>query len=409
MAKKTEAQPADLEDQIEPGPDDSDFDDDGMADALRKVLEAPDGDAEGGFDQPFEDADAPDLDVVSPDKGQSMVEDAQLKRERAAADEKKGKAAASDDDADDGAAKDAEDAPADKADKAEPAADPTDLSAASVADLVKDVPEAQRAELTRRLGEMEKVNALFAGRDEELRMHGLSGPSEVISRLLHLNAYAQQKPDEYIAWVARETRGDKAHEILGAAAEKLGYKVVPAEDSDDDDPFLSDRERELAAEVKRLKAAQQQAPDFGPMAPAQLAQQQALQVITALRTELDPATGAAKRPYWGNVEHLIARRASAHRQSVQAPPTAADLARFYDESVAELMQTFGAGGNSAAQPSQGVAQPNATTAANTSTDRSRAASKMIDGAGQGASRPPALSESASIEQVIRHAIAQQER
>lgn len=417
MAKKPEAENDTLDHQTDADEGMGEFEEDGTADALRAMLKNDGADDDkGGLDQPFDEDDAADLDVVSPDKGQGMVEDAQLKRERATADEKKGntKADAAEGEQADKAKTDAKpEGEADGEDGKDTKAkdgqgeDSPDLASASVADLVKDVPEAQRAELTRRLGEFEKVNALFEGREEEMRVHGLSGPSDVISRLLHLNAYAQQKPDEYIAWVARETAGDKAHEALGNAAKHLGYKLVRDDgDEDNDDPFATDRERELAAELKRIKQGQQPN-DFGPMAPQAVAQHQAMQVITALKTELDPATGNPKRPYWGNVEHLIARRATEHRQSTNAAPTAQDLARFYDEAVAELSQTFGGGGNSAAQAPNGVAQPNSTNAAPAG-NKSRAASKMIDGAGQGASRPPALSDDAPLEEVIRHHLSQQQ-
>lgn len=413
MAKKPEAQTDDLDDQIDEGM--GDFEEDGTAAIIRKIVgDDADEEDDGGFDQPA-DEDEASLDVVSAAEGQKRVEKAQTKREQDEAAERKGlkrkgEAAESDDAQAEAKPKDGEaDASQDAAASKKPeAAEAPDLTKAPVADLIKDVPEATRAELSRRFTEFEKINTLFAGREEEMKAHGLDGPADVISRLLHLNAYAQKNPAEYIAWVARETGGDKAHEALEKAAASMGYKLVQDSGADDDDdPFMTDRERQQAAELKRLRAEQASPPqNTGPMAPEQIAQQQALQVINSLKVELDPATGAQKRPYWANVEHLIAQRATAHRAQTQAAPTREDLARFYDESVAQLQGMFGGGNNSAAQTPAPAPQRDQQTAE--ATARAKAASKTIDGTGQGASRRPALSEDASIEEVIRHSLAQQE-
>lgn len=410
MAKKPEAT---NDDDINPyaaeGAADADDDDGGLEAAISKIM-GDDEDDDGGFDQPAEEG-AEKLDVVSPEKGNSMVEDAQLKSAKgndkdpekpadaAKKPEEKADAKADPKDGKD-KAEDTTDKPEDGAKEEGDAPDSAkDLSGASIADLVKDVPETTRAEITKRLGDASTIATMFKERADkgEFNAHAVKNPVEAVTALMDLNAYAQANGSDYIAWFASEMGGDKAEEMLSAAAKRLGLQVTKAE-AEDDDPFKTDRERELEAELNELRKKQGDGqPDFGPNAPALQRERAAAQTIAAVQNELDPVTGQLKRPYWGHLQHQIAEKARAHLQAGGRPVTGTDLARFYDESVADMQRAFG--GDSAGKPPADVAKEGQDDAASA---EKRKASKMIDGSGPGASRRPALDKDASLDTVLRH-------
>ncbi len=402
------------------------FDDDPQADEfgddLREKIDALIGDDgeedDAGLDAPFEDGDLPE--TVSPEEGAELASDARLKAKDAAkkVDAKTGK----EDDAEASAAPEEksqkpedtdEKAKADlaeednAAEKGEKASDEAgdDLKAAAAADLLKDVPEAQRGEISRRLSEAETLLAPFQTEyaKAELARHGAS-PQDAIGRLVELNQFAQTKPDEYLAWVAREMKGDGAHEVLEGAAKHLGYKLVKdaGDGEDDDEIFLDEQTRALKKENEDLKRRLEgDGPSFGPDTPERRQQRDAQRTLQDFTTETDE-TGSLKRPYFNQLQPRIAAMAREHVEKTKAAVTTEDLARFYDAAMGEVRQMAGAPATSAAHDAQDVASKEKEAAA---AEKAMRASKSVDGTGQGASRRPALPDDAPIEDVIRAQLA----
>lgn len=394
---------------------DENRDEDETADVIRRALQeqgidTPDEDDDGGLDQPEIEA-SDDDDRVSQEQGSKIASDARLKGDKG-----KDKAEPKDKEADEDET--AETKTDDKAKTADDDADkgePEDLTAAPVEDLLKDVPETQRAELTRRLSDADAAMAPFRTEymQGEMERFG-ANPAQVASRLADLAQFATQKPDEYIAWAATEMAAspDKVMDVFNAAAGHLGYKVVKAdgegegdEISGDDDLFEDPQVKALREENKRLKEAQaqQQGPSFGPDVPERQQAQQAQAALNQFVNERDPATGQPKRPLFKTLEPQIVEKAKAHRAQTGQAVTVEDLSRIYDDTVSEMQQQFGV--TPAAQAENPVAQGTDKRAA--ATQRAKRASSNIDGTGQSATRQPA-SGSDDLDSVIKAAIAKQQ-
>lgn len=274
-----------------------------------------------------------------------------------------------------------------KQEGAKPAADPA-------ADLLADIPEERRAIIADRLDAATRVMSVFKGHEAELQRHNVT-PEKAMERLVYLNAFAQEKPDEYIAWVAGEMKPDAAHEVLGAAAKLIGYKLVP-EVEESQDEFEDEEIRKLREENARLKAGTARA--FGPDAPERVAQRTISEQIAAFATEKDEA-GTLKRPYFDALRPQISAAASAMRAQTGQPVTVAQLDEIYRKAEDDALKAFGI--TSAAQkPAPVAAQEQDKKAADLA--KAKAASTSIDGSGQGADRHPALSPDAPIADVVRH-------
>lgn len=273
--------------------------------------------------------------------------------------------------------------------------------------LLEGLDDDRRGKIAARVKDADEVMALFKGREAQLEQLGVSA-KDVMARLLYYHEYANSKPVEYLAYATAQLAPDKAQEVLIAAAEKLGLKLTAA----DDDPFEDEEVKRLRAENRALRG---QRLDFGPDAEAAAAAEAAqrvdpAKVIADVASEKNP-DGTPKRPLWNKFVANIATKAKAVRESTGRVVTAADLAQFYDEEERELRAALG-------QPAPAPAHPAATPAAqpaapvagggtkkaapSASVDRAKAASKSIDGTGQGASRRPAPNPDASLEDVLRH-------
>ena len=316
---------------------------------------------------------------------------------------------------DDGGAKPAADAtkPAD-VDAAKPdaqteakPADTTDITKSTVDDLLAGIDDAKRGEIARRLSAGDALTGLFAGREEEMKLHGNVTPVQAMQRMLQLNQFAQEKPDEYLAWVAGQVKPEAAHTVLESAAKILGYKLVSETEGDE---FEDEATKALREENARLKRASLQ---YGPDAPQNTVQttiQSTLQAFTGARD----ATGQLKHPHLELFRGGVAAKAAAHRDTTGQVATADDLSRFYGEVEATHRAALGLPAqvvaqpaiSSAAQITPTVATPEQAKAA-ANIEKSKAASKMIDGAGQGADRRPALGSDAALRSVISDAIAKQ--
>lgn len=388
--------------------DDNLFDEDTGADdfdaKLRDDIEALIGDDgeddDAGLDAPMDEPDATD-NRVGPEEGAELASDARMKGKTGAdkVETKGGEEKPEGEEAD----ADADPDKAEKGDKPETEEKgDDDLTAKPVADLLKDVPEAQRGEIGRRLSEAEAMMAPFQTdyAKAELARHGAK-PQDAMARLVELNQFAQSKPDEYLAWVASEVGGDTPHTVLEGAAKHLGYKLVKdgGEGEEDEDLFLDDTTRAIKEENERLKRQLNgDAPNFGPDTAERRAQRQAQAQLQSFLTETDEA-GQPKRPYFNQLQGRITELAQTHATNTGQPVTVDDLGRFYDAAVAEAQQIAGGGNTSAAPSSESVATQNQNKAA--AAERARKASKSVDGTGQGASRRPALPDNAPIEDVIR--------
>lgn len=363
----------------------------GTAEIIRKALRSEEAKLEDDPDIFSPLPDAPEKKTVSIEDGMDLIDKATSKF---AKDEKAAETTADDKPAEPEPAKAADDTPEDK-----PAVAPAEPELAA---LLEGIPDDRREALTKRIGAADEVMGLFKGRDAELQMHGIN-PQQAVSRLLDINAYAMEKPAEYLAWAASEIGGDKAQDILGQAAATLGLKLVKADEpaTGEIDPFEDPEKVEMRAELARLRG-QGTTQNLGPDTP----ERRASNDLRAFVSETGP-DGKPLRPLFERFQREIATRGQAHVAKTGQPLTTADLARFYDEEVEVLRSSLGIpapSGGLAAQTPAPVADQNAKSAADLA--RAKSASKNIDGTGQGAARRPALDENADLASVIRYNLRQ---
>ena len=394
----------------------NDMEEDGTADLIRKAFEGEDDDDDddGGFDQPLE-GKSEEPDVVSPEEGRDLLDDADLAKA-------KGKKLDGEPTTDKDDAENTDDTTGDS-DKAETAddaegedeKDPVDLSGADVASLLEGVPDDRKAELTRRFKEADEVLAPFKSPyvQEQMKQFGAK-PQDVANRLVDLATFAQQKPDEYLAWAASEMADgpDKVGEVLSAAAKLHGYKLVKDGDEDDEDDMFADEEtKSLKARIRELEGQLSgktgDAPSFGPDTPQRQQARTLQQTIHSFINETDDA-GQLRRPYFEQLQPQITQKAAQHRAATGNPVTVEDLDQFYNEAVSEARAAFGAPQTPTPAPQAPSAAQNAPSVADQlkkkadAALRAQRASKSVDGTGQGASRRPALSDDASLDDAIRH-------
>lgn len=286
------------------------------------------------------------------------------------------------------------------AEAASAAPEPSDLDT-----LLEGLDDDRRGKIAARVKDADEVMSLFRGREAQLEKHGVTA-HQAMARLIQLNEYAASNPVEYIAWATANLAPEKAEEVLMQAAEKLGFKVTPA----DDDPFEDEETKRLRRENRALKGYNL---DFGPDAEAarqQAAQNDPARVIQDFATEAGP-DGKPLRPLWEQLKANIATKAKAQFEATKKPVTRDDLTRFYTDAENEMRAALGVApvasaqpaATPAAQPARPVAGGEAKKAApSASVERAKAASKTIDGTGQGASRRPAPSADASLEDVLLH-------
>lgn len=345
---------------------DDDFLDDELTTMLRDAVQAEL--SELPTDDITDDVDGPPREkIIDAEAGAKKVEAAELEARRGAKTE----------------------TPADKAAETPPAA-PSDLDA-----LLDGLPDDRRTALRDRIAQADGFTSLFTGREEELSRFGAT-PVDAVKRFLHLNDFAQKRPDEYAAWVLKEVAGDKAGELLTKAAEHLGLKVTVAQD--EDDPFEDEEVKRLKAENAALKGQKQ----FGPDAP-QVQTEQIVDAYQAFVGEVGP-DGLPLRPMWGALEAKIGQAAQAEKAKLGRNLNFDDLARIYSEQERAVLAGRGF---SAAQPAPPAAPPTQTTDA-ARMARAMQASKSIDGSGPGATRTPAgPPPGASIEQTIAFVMEQE--
>lgn len=367
-------------------PIDNEDGDDETAAIIRKALQdSDDGDDNDVFSEPLKEREVA---TVSVEDGLDLVDKALTKRkgkdaEAAPAEEAKPDAAAKPDEATKPEGEEGKE-------EAKPAAS-ADLDA-----LLDGIDGDRRTAIVGRITAADEVMGIFRGREAELQAHGTT-PKEAMTRLIQLNAFANAKPDEYLAWAATQFAPEQTAELLGKVADRLGMKLVTAAEPEAD-PFEDEEVKALREENRQLKAAQATRNEIGPDAP----QNRAMDDLVRFRTEAGP-DGKLKRPLFDRLQQEIAAKAQAHVKSTGAAVTLADLDKFYTEVEGELRASLGVPASPAAQATPVVPEVDTKKAAADAQRKQRAmdASKSIDGTGQGASRRPALDASASLEDTLR--------
>lgn len=252
---------------------------------------------------------------------------------------------------------------------------PDDLDA-----MLGGLDEEKRTVIKARVQAADEVLSVFKGREAELERHGVK-PADAMKRLIELNSYANANPTDYLAWAASQLGNPE--EVLSKAAEKLGFKLVSSA-PEQDDPFEDPEIKAIKEENRRLKAAQNP-PQIGPDAPHNRAM-----------NDLNAFTASA--PHFDEVAPYVAAQAKTYVETTGKAATIDDIKRFYDAAViaAGLQPT------PAAQTPMAVQQTQAKTPAapSASVERAKAASKSLDGSGQGAGRRPALDPNLSLRDTL---------
>lgn len=378
-----------------------------MDDAIRKAyddLVADDDDDDGGMDAPIQARRSEMPDVVGPERGRELVDDAELGGDEYKKRHAEGDAATEDDSADDEAEQEADENDDDSSDS-ETANDAEEANAGDEKGddfeaLIKGLPDGAREKVAERISQADRVMAPLKAREKQLESMGVT-PEQAMNRLVELNDFAVQKPDEYLAWAASNLSSEDGGEsALQKAAEKLGFKLAKAESDTEDDIFLDEDTKAIQEENARLKKQLEGNKPMGPDDPEWRKAREAEAALQTFMTARDQATGELLHPHFDRLQPQIAQKAREHVEKTGKPVTAEDLSRLYGEAEQEMRQTFGVQGNSAATAQPDVAKDLQKKAA--SAQRAQRASKTIDGTGPGASRRPALSPDASLDEVIRY-------
>jgi len=384
--------------------------DDDISATLRANLEEQrkDGDdkddqEEGGFEQPLKEDDIEKRDTVEEEEGVKRIEKSRDAKIGAGKDDKpqkdgeapdakkaetKDKDAAPDAKAEDD--KSGDDSTKEGNDKdAEPAGDEDYAKAMeTLAPSVRKRIEASQTQL-------DAIMAPLKGREAELQALGTT-PQGALEWFVNVNDYAQRDPAGYLTWVVgQSTGGDQAkmEEVLKNTASKLGFKVekAEAESTDDDDPFMTDREKALLEENRQLKASQQPqnaAPAVGPDSP----QEQTRRIVMDVAGEVG-ADGQPARPHFEKLQPMmveIVKQAAA----AGTPMSKESLAKAYEQAELAHPETREAAlerlmaAKTAAQAADNVRQQTQQKAAETAKAKS-ASTKIIEGPGQGATPQPA--------------------
>ncbi len=390
---------------------DEDEDDDALAVALRKNMEGYDaGDpdqSKGGLDDPAQTAEAP---------RETSEYDEDRRKNGAAPPKKAGAEEEATPDPKDGvktdaakpeAAKPEDTATPDKAAQTPPtaeqpaaAADPAIPSAEEMTAALAAMPENVRTHVESQLTNYRNFMAPLLAQKDQLKAMGTT-PEGAVEWFISVNDFATRKPDEYIEWVldktlAGNTEGQK--KAVERLAAKIGMSLVPAAAAEEDDPFISESEKEAKRELAALKAAQAGTPaPIGPDSPVE----QNMRIIQSVRTELNPQY-LPVRPHFDKVAPLMVPMIQQHVAEGK-PIDRKTVAEFYDaallahpETRAEAVAKI-----SAAQAAQIVRDSNKDTAAATAKAR-KASTSIIDSSepGLGSQTPRRQSGGETLEQAL---------
>lgn len=396
MAEKDETQ---LPDQTDNpfGGEETDPDSDALAKMVSEALDADEADPE--FMEGDLDASEAEDPRVSEDAGNKMVSDA-----KDGVTDKAEKPEAP------------EEAKAEKAEEPETEAEkpgdekdekPEEPKPQTFDDIVGALPEAQRAIIAERTAKADAVMSIFETPENKasLQQHGMDAPS-AIKRLVELNSYATQKPEEYLAWAAGQLGADKATDLIKGVAKHFGLEIkeVETESEDEDDPFADPTTTAINkenAELKRKLAAYERT-QIGPDSPERVQARQQSDLVAQNQVALNAfieekgEDGQLKRPHFNIMAPVIHQKGMAHLNATGKPPTLADLDRFYRETMEAV--------NPAAPATPSVEQQikdKADAAA-----KAQRASKSQGGGSQGASHQPRPPGDGDLEATIQHFLDQ---
>lgn len=399
------ADPLDLEDDNGGIPDQDDDISATLRDEFEKTGDGDDAeDDAGGFDAPLDDDAIAPSNAVEEEEGVKRVQDAKDKASAPSPKEdvKKPDAETKDPDAPKKAEEKPEVKPEDvskDADKDKPAEkDAPELTDEAYNTAIEALPEGVRARLDADKQAMNDILAPFKGKEAELERMG-STPKDAISRFVQLNDYAQRDPAGYMAWVVNETTGgdaDKGKAILEKAAATMGYKIEKADEPGaDDDPFMSDKERELTEENRRLRGANTQTAEFGPDSAQERARQDVINVISEVGADNQPV-----RPHFEKLQPLIMNIIKDEVARTGVPMNSDNLKNAYEQAELAHPDTREAATarliavKSAAQGNEDVRKQLEKDAASTARAK-EASNKIIDVSGPGAEHQP-VSEDAGL-------------
>jgi hypothetical protein len=363
---------------------------------IRKALQQQmaDDDDDAGLDQPpLEDPEV--AETVGIEEAAQLASDANLK----------GKYSKSSDDAPKAETKPEDTKPEDtkpeEPDETSSDDELGDISQASVSDLIKDLPDTHRAEVAKRIRAADDALQPFQSPYAQSQLsHFGATPAQMSERLIRIATHAHEDPADYLAWAIESMASEKGKEfdVLSAAAEKLNLKISKRED---DDLFEDPETQALRRENEELRAANGMGKIKGPDSPERQHQEQARRDYLNFVNETDES-GNLKRPHYATLRPMIEQAVKNFYDQTGQRVNVTQLDEFYNQASQQMMSSFG--GNSAAQQPTPVPQPSPQQQAAT-LSKSKAASKNIDGAGQGAPRRPVQSD--DIEDVIRAAIKSQ--
>jgi|GEM_PF-6148687 len=407
--------------------------DDDISAALRTALgdddlEDDNQDDDGGFNAPLDDDDIQSRNTVDEEDGIKRVRDAADGSSKKKADEPKedGKKGEEEEPTspdgkkpkdDDEGKKDDDPKPKEGDDEAkpkEPDGEKKEFSDDDYNAAIASLPQAARDRLDAERAEFNEIMAPIHAQKDLLEQRGVE-PKDAVKWLTNVNDYANRDPQGYAAWfISQSTGGDaaKAEAILKGAAEKLGYEVkkveAPSGDvGEEDDPFMSDRERELSQKLREAEAKLQgQQPDpmqnLGPDSP----QEQNRRIVQDVITETG-ADGQLVRPHFEKLQPMML---AIVRQDVASgkPMTKESLAAAYEQAELAHPDTrqaaterLLASQKNDAQPATDVGKQDKDNAAALEKAKN-ASNKIIDGPGQGAGSPPAATDpDVGLEEFLR--------
>ena len=405
-------------------------DDDGLEDVIAKVLDQSDDAEQGGDgqdDQPFDYTSLPDDDIIDGKKANDLAEEARIAPMPS---KKKGEAESSNK-ASDGEAKEegppaTEDSKEDKGGDGK-AAPPeagggesesdgdgdgggkstnADLKSADLSSLLDGIADDKRGEIVRRIGDAERLLAPFKGREGDLERAGQT-PEGAVKRLLELNDFAIKNPDQYIAWVVKNT-GQSPQELFQKAATLLGLGSPKPEDGDGEDMFADPEVQALRDEIAGLKAQlSDQSPTFGPDTPELVARRAAQDQIDFFIAERDES-GNPKRPFFNHLQPQIAEMAKRHQSTTGRAVTLDDLQGFYDTALETAKSAFSTPAQQTPASTNAGADVAAQIEAKTeAARRAQRASKSVAGTGESASASQGLPSDAPLDTVLEHFLNKQ--
>lgn len=370
-------------------------DEDDLTSALRaefgKLDDGDDDDGAGGFEIPLDEAAQPKSDVVDEEEGTRRLREARDGEGKKGGEGDASKAGAGDAKPEGSKAPDAAEGSKPDDEPAKPGSQPA-VSDDELDRALGTLPEPVRNRLAAERAEYQALTAPFRGREAELEARGAKSIPDAINWFLKVDDYAKRDPGGYAAWVVQQVAGNdqaRAEQMLQRAAGVLGFTVSRAQaEEDEDDPFMSEREKQLAAELREMKRGQQQTQALiGPDSP----EEQNRRAVMDVMAEVD-GKGQPVRPHWAILQPQILALVTAEVQATGKPATRETLVRAYEAAELANPQTREAAlariATPAAQPARDVREEVKRNAA--ATAKAKAAStKLIDAPGPGAGRRPA--------------------